>query len=116
MVLRVTSDLWVSALVRRIFGAGGFAAVERRGAAEAGAIMIVRRDRTGELRLYMPAPQTSYDEAKPQDRLFVEVPAVDEEEVGRRLERELRFDPDMWVVEVETDEKLFAETVSVTTP
>jgi hypothetical protein len=116
VALRVTTELWVAALVRRVFGAGGFAAVERRGAAEAGAIMIVRRDRNGKVRLYVPAPQTSYDEAKPQERMFVEVTAADEEEVGRRLERELRFDPDIWVVEVETDEKVFAETVSVTTP
>ncbi|TIL61977.1 MAG: DUF1491 family protein, partial [Mesorhizobium sp.] len=28
--MRVTTDLWVSALLRRVFGAGGFAAVVKR--------------------------------------------------------------------------------------
>ncbi|KAB2862521.1 MAG: DUF1491 family protein, partial [Bauldia sp.] len=43
--MRVTTDFWISSVVRRAFAEGGFAAVERRGAAEAGAVMIRRRDR-----------------------------------------------------------------------
>lgn len=100
--MRVTSELWVSALVRRIFADGGFAAVRRKGAREAGAIFVIRRNRLGELELYAPAPQTSYDEARPSERQFVRAAVtVDEEEVDKRLEREMRFDPDFWVVEVE---------------
>ena len=100
--MRVTSDLWVSALVRRIFSDGGFAAVRRRGAHEAGAIFVIRRTRLGELELYSPAPQTSYEDARPDERQFVRVvTTLDEDEVEKRLEREMRFDPDVWVVEVE---------------
>lgn len=100
--MRVTSELWVSALVRRIFADGGFAVVRRRGAREAGAIFVIRRNRMGELELYAPAPQTSYDEAHPSDRQFVRTTVTeDEAEVEKRLEREMRFDPDFWVVEVE---------------
>lgn len=100
--MRVTSDLWVSALVRRIFSDGGFAAVQRRGAREAGAIFVIRRTRLGELELFAPAPQTSYGEARPSDRQFVRLAAAGEEEVEKRLEREMRFDPDVWIVEIET--------------
>lgn len=115
--MRVTSELWVSAIVRRAFSAGGFAAIERRGAAEAGAVMIVRRDRMGEVRLYAPASQTSYDEARPQERLFTEVlRTLDGEEAARRIGRELGFDPDLWVIELEVDEGTFAQLVPVTTP
>lgn len=115
--MRVTSELWVSALVRRAFSGGGFAAILRRGAAEAGAVLILRRDRSGEVRLYVPAPQTSYDEARPQERLFTEVPGGgDEEEAARRIEREVRFDPDLWVLELDVDEAAFAALVAVTTP
>ena len=115
--MRVTSELWVSAIVRRAFAAGGFAAIEHRGAAEAGAVMIVRRDRMGEVRLYAPAPQTSYDEARPQERLFTQVlQTFDGEEAARRIGRERGFDPDLWVVELEVDEETFARLVAVTTP
>ena len=101
--MRVTTDLWVSALVRRVFAEGGFAAVVRRGAAEAGAIFITRRDRFGQVMLYGPAPQTSYTEERPSDRQFSLLMTTDDEaEITARLQREARFDSDLWVVEVET--------------
>lgn len=101
--MRVTSDFWVSALLRRVFSEGGFAAIQRKGSYEAGAIFVIHRSRFGELELYGPAPQTSYDEKKPADRQFVRVAVgPDDEAVTARLEREKRFDPDIWIVEVET--------------
>jgi len=100
--MRVTSDLWVSALVRRMFGAGGYAAVSRRGATEAGAIFIMERSRLGRYALFGPAAQASYGEGKPQDRVFTRLlDDVEEADIARRLEREGRFDPDIWVVELE---------------
>ena len=71
--MRLTSEIWVSALVRRVFAQGGFAAIERRGAMEAGAIFIKWRDRDGGLRLFAPAPQAGYGEERPQERMFVAV-------------------------------------------
>mgnify|MGYP002621842128 CR=1 FL=1 len=115
--MRVTTELWVSSLVRRAFSGGGFAAVERRGAADAGAVMIVRRGRMGEVRLYAPAAQASYDEARPEERMFTELShAMEDGEAQKRIEREARFDPDLWVVELEVDDAAFAGLVSVTTP
>lgn len=100
--MRVTTDLWVSALLRRIFASGGFGAVVTRGSASAGAIFIVSRNRLGEARLYGPAPQMGYDDARPDDRLFVAVPnADDDEKIEQKLARERRFDADLWVVEIE---------------
>jgi len=101
--MRVTSDFWISALVKRIFSDGGFAAIRRRGAREAGAIFVIRRTRLGELELYGPAPQTSYDDVSPSERLFhLALVSTDEAEVDKRLAGETRFDPDVWVVEIET--------------
>lgn len=114
--MRVTTELWVSAVVRRAFAAGGFAAVERRGAAEAGAIIVVRRDRFGQVKLYLPAPQTSYDEARPAERYFVEaVDIADDPAVALRIERETRFDPDLWVVELEVADEIFQQLIGVMT-
>lgn len=100
--MRVTTDFWVSALIRRVFGSTGFAAIIQRGATEAGAVFVLTRNRFGEVTLYGPAPQTSYDDARPDRRLFSNLDAMlDEEAVTKRLEREKKFDPDIWVVEIE---------------
>ena len=115
--MRVTADLWVSALVRRVFGAGGFAAVVKRGATEAGAVFVLARDRLGNTALFGPAPQTSYDSAKPDERLFTVVGAGEGVEVlEARLEREKRFDPDIWVVEIEAGAVPVEDLISVKMP
>ncbi len=114
--MRVTTDLWVSALLRRVFAAGGFAAVVKRGAAEAGAVFVLARSRLGEVALFGPAPQTSYDSAKPDDRFFTLLgPGDDAAMLDARLERERKFDPDIWVVEIEAGAVPVEELVSVKT-
>ncbi|MFC3751859.1 DUF1491 family protein [Aquamicrobium ahrensii] len=101
--MRVTTDLWASALVRRVFGSGGFAAILKRGSSEAGAAFVLVRDRFGEVALYGPAPQTSYDSARPDERLFTRMGDGETVELlEARIEREKRFDPDIWVLEIET--------------
>lgn len=112
--MRLTSDFWVSALVRRAFASGGFAAVLRRGAAEAGAVFLVCRGRSGDMTLFGPAPQTSYDAGKPEDRRFSRLMSGDAAELFEpRLEREQRFDSDIWIVEVETGETPIEAMITV---
>lgn len=102
---RVTSDFWVSAYIRRVGLENGFATLRRRGSAEAGAIaVVVSRAADRLVALYLQAPQSAFDETKPTDRLFV--PAwpeifVEEERVNAKLAREMQFDPDLWIVDVE---------------
>ena len=96
--MRLTSETWVSALVRRIHGEGGFAAVLRRGNDQAGAVFITIRERDGSVRLLVPAPQSLVEST---DRRFAERNVADEDEIGRILAGEQRFDSDLWVVEIE---------------
>jgi len=103
--MRLKSGIWVAAYLRRCNVEGVFAAVRRRGAEEAGAIFIKinRLDGTGIL--YAPAPQAVFEDARPADRVFSVVagraaPAADND-IEARLVREIRFDPDLWIVEVE---------------
>jgi hypothetical protein len=102
--MRLKSAIWVAAYVRRCNGEGAFAAVRRRGAEEAGAIFIKLNRLDGTAELFAPAPQSAFDEANPTDRAFTrslgEAP-VPEAKVEERLAREIRFDPDTWIVEVE---------------
>lgn len=100
--MRVTSALFVAAFVRRCHGEGAFAVVARKGAEEAGAVFVVVDRLDGTLDLYAPAPQAAFDEARPSDRLFQKIAdRAPPEGVRDRLQRESRFDPDLWVVEVE---------------
>jgi hypothetical protein len=112
--MRVTTDLFVSALMRRVFAAGGFAGVVKRGATEAGAVFIVSRARLGEASLFGPAPQTSYDPGRPDERRFNRLDQGDDNlALDRRLEKEIRFDPDVWIVEVEVGPTPIEELISV---
>lgn len=78
--------------------------------------MLLLRDRFGQVQLFAPAAQTSYDDAKPDERYFTLVMRGDDEQIQARIERETRFDPDIWVVEFEMDEAGFQDLVSITTP
>src|SRR5437763_13507227 len=102
--MRLKSAIWVAAYVRRCNGAGAFAAVRRRGAEEAGAIFIKLNRLDGTAELFAPAPQAVFEEAHPSDRAFTRClgsePAP-EEVIENRLTREIRFDPDAWIIEVE---------------
>jgi hypothetical protein len=103
--LRVKSAIWVGALIRRYHGAGAIVTVARRGAAEAGAIFVIVDKLEGNADLYGPAPQASFDETGPSDRRFQRVAtAASHDAVAERLDREVRFDPDLWVVAVEDRE------------
>jgi hypothetical protein len=102
--MRVTSEFFVSALIRRVFFSGGFAAVERKGAAEAGAIFIRTRGRDGRETLYGPAPQSLFDAETSGDRRFeIRVRNGEGPDVEAVISREAKFDPDLWLIELETD-------------
>jgi hypothetical protein len=103
--MRLRSDIFVSALIRRLFGRGDFAAVERKGAEASGAIFIRQRFRDGLETLFGPAPQSFFEEDGPADRLFeIRLERQDADAVRAMLEREKNFDSDLWVVELETDD------------
>ena len=102
--MRLKSAIWVAAYLRRCNVEGVFAVVRRRGAEEAGAIFIILNRLDGTADLYGPAPQTAFDQPLSADRAFSAVlkqrPAP-EAEVEARLAREISFDPDVWILEVE---------------
>jgi hypothetical protein len=103
--MRLKSDIWVSAYLRRCQVEGLFAAVRRRGAEEAGAVFIIVNRLDGTATLYGPAPQSAFDDARPAERLFTPVlggeKPVAEADVEARLAKEMQFDPDIWIVETE---------------
>lgn len=101
--MRLKSAIWVAAYLRRCQTAGVFGAVRRRGAEEAGAVFVKVALLDGNAMLYVPAPQTVYDDSRPIERLFMPTSKepLPEQSVEERLWKEVRFDPDAWIVETE---------------
>ena len=101
--MRLKSSIWVAAYLRRCQTEGVFGAVRRRGAEEAGAVFVKIALLDGKAMLYVPAPQTVYDESRPIERIFMPTSTepMPEASVEERLVKEIRFDPDAWIVETE---------------
>jgi hypothetical protein len=106
--MRLKSGVWVSAYVRRCYVEGVFAVIRRRGAEEAGAIFIKLNRLDGTADVYGPAPQSVFGgDLAPEaalDRAFSPamktMPAPDTE-AEAYLARQIRFDPDVWIIETE---------------
>jgi hypothetical protein len=102
--MRLKSGVWALAYVRRCHVEGAFAVIRRRGADDAGAIFIKvnRLDNTADV--YGPAPQSAFEDEHPIDRAFTPamktMPAPDAE-AEAYLARQIRFDPDLWIIETE---------------
>ena len=93
----LSTDVWVGALIRRAELGGAFAAVARKGDPRAGAVLVKtvnRRD--GVCLLYAEAFRGD------GERVWMNPTASHEEpDLDRYIERALRVDPDLWVVEIE---------------
>jgi hypothetical protein len=75
--------------------------VVRRGAEEAGAVFVIVNHLDGTCHLFGPAPGEAYDDMG-ERRWSAEVsPPQSPADATAILERRLRFDPDLWIVEVE---------------
>ena len=100
MVPRLKAGLFVRALIRRIEVAGAQAFVARMGSEEAGAIYLKISRLDGTCYLLEQARRGEGDLVwlKPLGD------SVDDARSAAYLERQIRFDPDLWIVEVEDRE------------
>ncbi|SEF62972.1 DUF1491 family protein [Bosea lathyri] len=96
---RLISDFWVAAYLRQAAHDGLVAVLRRRGSREAGAIFVKLDRLDGTAALYGPAPQALADEDG--SRRFQLVLDSDPGSIEERVARELRFDSDLWLIEIE---------------
>jgi hypothetical protein len=96
---RLRSDFWVAAYLRQCQIDGLAAVLGRRGADEAGAIFVRVDHLNGTQDLYGPVPQSfaGYDGVRRFQRLLQGDPLT----VSDRIDKERRFDADLWLIEVE---------------
>ena len=100
--MRLKSELWVKAYIRRCQLEGAAALLVRRGDADAGAIYIKVSRLDGTALLFGPAP-AGLDAAREERRwqsCLTREPAA-ETEADAYLERQTSFDSDVWIVAVE---------------
>lgn len=93
------TDFWASALIRRAQIGGAFAAVARKGDADAGAVLVKVATLDRKARLYAPARNGE------GERIWLDLSAGalgdDEAEVDAAIHKRTEQDPDLWVIEVE---------------
>jgi len=106
--MRLRSHIWVAAYLRRCAAEGASAVLCRRGAADAGAIFVKIDGLDGRCALYGPAPQAlAIGLEQGVERVFARMHGsawIDCREADKRLEREVAFDSDLWIIEVEDRE------------
>jgi hypothetical protein len=100
--MRLKSEIWVKAFLRRCAGAGAPAVVVRHGDDDAGAIFIRVNRLDGTSRVFGPAP-AGYDYAASDRRWTGRLDGTDATDAAADafLAREAEFDPDLWVIEIE---------------
>ena len=99
--MRLQSHIWVAGFLRAQQAKGGFAAVARKGAEEAGAVFVIHNRLDGFFSLYGPAPSASFGDDDLSRRFECLHDGVPEPEIAQTLKRQTDFDPDCWIVEIE---------------
>src|SRR3982751_3827656 len=93
----LSTDIWVSALIRRAELSGAVGMIIRKGDARAGAVLVKvlnRPQRTA--RLYAEATRLD------GERVWMQpVQSEQEPDLDAYVERAARVDPDVWVVEID---------------
>jgi hypothetical protein len=100
--MRLKSEIWVKAYIRRCQHEGAAAVLVRRGDAEAGAIHIKVSRLDGTAMLFAPAP-AGLDGASEERRWEPSLGGkpTPEADADAYLARQAEFDSDIWIVAVE---------------
>ena len=94
---RLTADFWVRAYLARLQMADIPAYVTAKGDATAGAVLVKCATLDGQAKVY----QRSFD-LMTGDRAWITLAEGDESEVDAAIARQRQFDPDLWVIEIES--------------
>ena len=100
--MRLRSDIWVAAYLRRTAVEGAHAVLRKRGAAEAGAIYVLVDRGDGLTALFAPGPADIDGSGERRWMRAHSAEWVDAIVNEAQMTRELKIDPDLWLVEVES--------------
>ena len=95
----LSSDIWVGALLRRVEQAGSFAYIARRGDKAFGAVLVKV------LNLKTRDTYVLREAQKGEDTVWIQpVETQTEIDLDAWISRQAKYDPDIWVVEIEDNE------------
>lgn len=100
--MRLKSEIWVKAYIRRCACEGVPAIVARRGDQQAGSIYIRVCNLDGQSWVYCPAP-AGWDGVETDRKWCAALKSelASDAEADDYISRQYRLDPDIWVIEVE---------------
>jgi len=95
-MIRLKSAIYVQALIRRCETNGAAAYLVRRGSEEAGAVFLKLNRLDGTFTVLSPA-------RRGEERVWMKPlgDAADEPRCADYFAKQIRFDPDIWIVEIE---------------
>jgi hypothetical protein len=100
--VRLKSELWVKAYIRRCAADGRWAVVARKGDPDAGSVFVRVDLLDGRVRLFGPPPGSAFGEDG--ERRWVEIGETGPmagEDAAAYLDRRASFDQDIWIVDLE---------------
>ena len=98
MEARLPAKLEVTALIRRVEAAGGFAAVLHRGDPDSGTLLLVMVEKGEDARVFERMPQP---DGCREWRCAVQQTGDDESRISEYLARRAAQDSDLWIVELD---------------
>lgn len=100
--MSIKSAIWVAAHLRLARNQGYMAVLVKRGAEEAGAIFVRAIMPGGMARLFGPVPGSNYKQTGEKNwALPLGHAPVPEALTDEYLARQKKFDPDIWIIDVE---------------
>ena len=112
-MVRLKTKLWVQAHLRRCNDAGVPAMLLQKGNEDAGSVFVKSNFLNGTASIFAAAPGGAYDENG--DRRWSQPLGAlprPEVEIDSYLERQRKYDPDFWVIEIEDSQgRVFLDNV-----
>lgn len=98
----IRSELWCAAFVRRQNDLGRICVLSRRGDPIAGQVWIEIDHLDGTASLFSPAPSLAIDKNSDEWAFICRFDRAPSQKVTARLGQEVEFDPDFWLISVES--------------
>ncbi|MEM7290373.1 MAG: DUF1491 family protein [Pseudomonadota bacterium] len=100
----MTTVIWFAAFRNLESKRGAFVTAVKTGAQQAGAVFVIHNHLDQTATLYGPAPQAIFDQPQSGRQFEKVLDKCPQSEIDVYLEKQVAFDPDLWIIETESGE------------